>query len=437
MSAPSRPPTFCDAIGGTTDPLDRAAGWLIDDIARMPKYFPDWFVDNETPIPVSLTLMEHEAETRAVLTWNAGSATGTLTATRDPVGWLVLAAEHEGVEVFRGYIERIYEEYEVWPPGSDGEGVESPGRIGKKKSWTSLVASAWPLLSPIAENGWVNIRIDDQKLSARMDRERGQTKHFTSSDGVTLVYDDVGPHDGTPIVICHGLAAAGEQMSADAAYFAGLGYRVLVPDLRGHGRSGKPAPLTRESLSIDRIAADLVAMLDDAGVAPVHWVGNSLGGIAALAMLAQDEHRFRTLTTFGTAFRLGLPRWGGLIPLGYAVFGKRLIAALTAVGTTKNWRARVLIEKFIRQNDPQVGGVLASNLATYDLTANAQRATLPMLMLRGGHDGAVNLALGASIAAMKGRENFTLVEIPEGGHCANLDATDAWRAALLAFWKDR
>jgi 3-oxoadipate enol-lactonase len=258
-----------------------------------------------------------------------------------------------------------------------------------------------------------------------------------TDDGIAIVYDDVGPRGGVPVVICHGLAAAGEQMRADADYFATLGYRVLVPDLRGHGRSGKPAPLTRESLSIGRMAADLVAVLDHAGVPPVHWVGNSLGGILALEMLAQHEARFRTLATFGTAYRLRLPRLGALIPLSYRLLGPGLVARVTALTTTRDKAARVLIEKLVRQNDPAVGGPLASNLARYDLIANAERAKLPILMLRGGRDGAVNAGLGPTIAAMEGRANFTLIELSEAGHCANLDATDAWRAALLEFWKGR
>jgi pimeloyl-ACP methyl ester carboxylesterase len=260
---------------------------------------------------------------------------------------------------------------------------------------------------------------------------------LTTSDGVRIVYDDHGPRAAVPIVLCHGIAAAGEQLSADAEYFAGLGYRVLVPDLRGHGRSGRPDPLRRESLSIARMADDLVAVLDHAGVPPVHWVGNSLGGILALQMLGPHEARFRTFTTFGTAYRLSVPRAGWTIPLTYRLLGRDLVARMTALGTTRNKDARVLIEKLVRENDPEVGGLLASNLASYDLIANAERATLPILMLRGGRDGAVNAALPPTLAAMRGRANFTLVELPQGGHCANLDARDAWRKALLDFWNGR
>jgi pimeloyl-ACP methyl ester carboxylesterase len=257
---------------------------------------------------------------------------------------------------------------------------------------------------------------------------------LTTDDGVTIVYDDVGDRDGLPLVLCHGLAAAAEQMQADAGYFAAHGHRVLVPDLRAHGRSGRPVPLTRQSVSIARMAADLVLVLDHSGVAAVDWVGNSLGGILALHMLSGHEARLRSLATFGTAYRLSLPSWGGLIPLSYRLLGPDLVARFTAARTTRDTAARLLIEKLVRDHDPEVGGLIASNLACYDLIGNAQQAKLPILLIRGGRDVAVNAALGATTRAMRARENFKLVDLPEAGHCANLDARDAWRSALLEFW---
>lgn len=258
---------------------------------------------------------------------------------------------------------------------------------------------------------------------------------FTTSDGVAIVYDDMGPRDGVPVVLCHGIAAAGEQLRMDAEYFAGLGLRVLVPDLRGHGRSELPRTIDATSLGIARLAQDLIEMLDDARTGPVHWVGNSLGGILALHLLADHEGRFRTLATFGTAYRLSLPRWvGGIVPLGYGMLGGRLIGGLTAMTTTRNRAARPLIAKLVRGFDPRIGCTLVGNLATYDLIANGTTARLPILMLRCGRDSSLNAALGPTLEAMEGRDNFTLAELPEGGHCANLDATDAWRAALIAFW---
>ncbi|RYE88731.1 MAG: alpha/beta hydrolase [Hyphomicrobiales bacterium] len=258
-------------------------------------------------------------------------------------------------------------------------------------------------------------------------------KRFTTDDGVGIVYDDVG--SGAPVVLCHGLGAAGEQLAADAEYFAARGFRVLVPDLRGHGRSGKPVRIGRSSFAISRLAQDLLDMVDHAAVGPVHWVGNSLGGILALQLLAGHEARFRTLATFGTSYRLKLalsPGW--TLPWVYRLFGRRLTGWSTALATTRNKGARPLIARLVGQFDPLVGAAVLDNLGDYDLIANGVAARLPILMLRGGQDRAVNAALGPTLAAMSGRPNFSLVEVPGGGHCANLDATDEVRRELEAFW---
>ncbi len=259
-------------------------------------------------------------------------------------------------------------------------------------------------------------------------------RHFTSSDGVALCYDDVGPASGPPIVLCHGLAAAALQFRDDATFFAGLGHRVLVPDLRGHGRSASPSPMRPEAFSIARLAADMIEMLDHAGADKVHWVGNSLGGIVALELLRQE--RFHTLATFGTVYAIGLPQIGGhhLVTASRALLGQKLLASLTARSTSRDPAARALIETILRDARHDVTAMLAGVLTRYDLIAAAEAATIPILLLRGGRDTAVNAGLASTLKAMQGRPNFTLVELPEGGHCANLDARGAFRAALLAFW---
>lgn len=261
-------------------------------------------------------------------------------------------------------------------------------------------------------------------------------RRFTASDGVSLVYDEHGPLDGPPVVLCHGLAASGEQFVEDAQFFARRGFRVLVPHLRGHGRSGRPRGFNRRDYSIDRMAEDLIEMLRHAGASPVHWVGNSLGGILALSLLRAHRDLFRTFATFGTSYTLNLPRFGArVLPLSYALFGADLTARMTAYRATPDRDARALITRVMREFDPHVGHAVASNLVQYDFIADAAASTdLPMLMLRGSRDVAVNAALGRTLRAMQGLPHFTLIEVPGGGHCANLDAGEQVRAELLGFW---
>jgi len=263
------------------------------------------------------------------------------------------------------------------------------------------------------------------------------TRRFTRSlDGIAISYADHGPPKGRTVVLCHGLGAAGELFAADAAYFASRGYRVLVPDLRGHGASGTPPGHADEAFTIERMAGDLTAMLDDAGVDEVDWVGNSRGGILPLSPLGSGPQRFRTFATFGTTYTLSLPRaTGRAFPLTYGVFGPRLTAAVAAQVTTCNNEARPLIAKMLRQFDPRVGEAIVKNVACYDFIANAQTFRRPVLLMRGGRDYRVNAGLRPTLAAMQGQSNFAFVKLRGGGHCANLDATETWRSTLLDFWQ--
>ena len=268
-----------------------------------------------------------------------------------------------------------------------------------------------------------------------MSRHTLHRRHYRGADGTDLAYGEIGPSDGRTVVLCHGLAAAGRQFDTDAAYFAALGYRVLVPDLRGHGQSGIPAPLGPQSFAISALADDMVAMLEHAGTGRVHWVGNSLGGIVALQLLGGQWSRFASLALFGTAFSLNLPRMlGPLLPGVYRALGRDRLASITAASTTRHKPARPLIANMVRRFDPQVGAAIADHVRRYDLHDNALAFAGPLLVLVGGRDHAVNLALRPSLRRHAGQAGWTVVELPEAGHCANLDASDNWRNTLLEFW---
>lgn len=236
-------------------------------------------------------------------------------------------------------------------------------------------------------------------------------------------------------MLCHGLAAGGSQFAADAAHFAGDGYRVLVPDLRGHGRSAAPPAIGANTYAIATLADDMAAMLADANAPKVHWVGNSLGGILALDLIGRAPERFASLTLFGTAFALNLPAVvGPVFPLLYGVLGRNVLARVTAFNTTRHKPARPVIAAMARAFDPRVGAAISAHVRRYDLLDNALAYDGPVLILVGGRDTAVNLALRPTLRRITPRPNWTVTDLPLGGHCANLDATEAWRGALEEFW---
>ncbi len=250
-----------------------------------------------------------------------------------------------------------------------------------------------------------------------------------------ISYCDFGKKEDPVIVLCHGLASSGRQFSDDARFFASHGYRVILPDLRGHGRSSVPDDITELDFSIPEMAADLIAILDDAEVSEVHWVGNSLGGILALSLLPQHSQRFKTFTTFGTSYALMAPgRAAQALPALYDFIGPEWVDHLLAQSTSTRREAQEMVKEILQDYDINVVTHTAQNVAQYNFIDHALGYKKPILMIRGGEDRLVNAALMTTMKAMKGQPNFNCIDIEKGGHCANLDATTETRIALLGMF---
>jgi len=265
-----------------------------------------------------------------------------------------------------------------------------------------------------------------------------ETRRAPSSEGASIfyrVYESGAPRRGT-VILVHGLASSGGQFDEEAKRFALKGYRVLVPDLRGHGQTGAPRqPIRVSDYSIPVLAADMLAVLEHAGAENVHWVGNSLGGILALSLLGTPARtRIESLALFGTCFALDLP--AAVSPVFKLAFlpGLATTAWLTARSTTGNSLGQRAIVAAIRQLDVDAAAAIASHVRRYDFRANALGYERPLLLLRGGKDRAVNLGLRRDLDTFAARPNFTGVDLPRGGHCANFDMHEEFCAALEAHW---
>lgn len=164
MTAPTRPPFYVDAIGGDDNvPPEQAVPWLIGRFVSAAKWFPDWRVE-DVGIAVRLHVMGPTS-----IAFEAEGVRGVIELAADETGWLVAVARIGEAELFRGYIELPYEEYEIWPPHAGAADGEEPGRIGKRATWISFAASSWPALAPLANrDGGVNLTIDEAKLRETM-----------------------------------------------------------------------------------------------------------------------------------------------------------------------------------------------------------------------------------------------------------------------------
>jgi hypothetical protein len=165
MSPPGWKPSYHEAIYGreAPDPLAEAR-YIIDDMVSKVNRFPDWTLDDTG---IAVTLSGEPGRIR----FTAGEISGEVALDIED-GWIRAIATVGGAEVFRGYVERHWEEYEVWPAGATDVKAEEPGRLGKWLMWASLNSLAWPGIKAVAnDGGWVNVQHDEAAMIERKRRE--------------------------------------------------------------------------------------------------------------------------------------------------------------------------------------------------------------------------------------------------------------------------
>ena len=97
-----------------------------------------------------------------------------------------------------------------------------------------------------------------------------------------------GDPEAPPLVCVHGVTAHGERFKRLAERRWASRFRVVAPDLRGHGRSGYEPPW-----NFATYAADLIETVDALGIEQADWVGHSFGGRLVLELAAAHPERIR------------------------------------------------------------------------------------------------------------------------------------------------
>jgi pimeloyl-ACP methyl ester carboxylesterase len=103
-------------------------------------------------------------------------------------------------------------------------------------------------------------------------------------NGISLYVEEYGT--GTPMLLLHGFPDSGRLWRHQIPVLAANGYRVIVPDLRGFGRSDRPDDVA--SYALRTIVADVTALLDALDIGSAYVVGHDWG--AAVAWLTAILH---------------------------------------------------------------------------------------------------------------------------------------------------
>jgi non-heme chloroperoxidase len=250
-----------------------------------------------------------------------------------------------------------------------------------------------------------------------------------TQDKVSLFYKDWGPRDGSPIVLIHGWPLTGDTFDDLAVALAEDGYRSIVPDRRGFGRSDQPW----DGYDYDTFASDVEAVLDDAGIdGPFAVAGFSMGGGEVARLVARHGDRVTKAILIGSVVPYmlqtddnpnGVPQSvfddiGAGIKEDRAAFFTGFARDFYGVGMLDRAVSEAVLHDFFRQAmmaglRPTLGAAQA--FATTDFRPDLKAFTMPTLVIHGTKDATVPIDATARAVA-KAVPGATLIEYDGSAH---------------------
>jgi len=201
-------------------------------------------------------------------------------------------------------------------------------------------------------------------------------QYFTAPDGVRLAWRELG--DGRPLVLIHGYfstAFINWIRYGHAARIAAEGFRVIMPDLRGHGDSGRPHDPS--AYPPDVLADDGLALVAHLGLDDYDLAGYSLGGRTSTRMLVKGAAPRRVVLS-------GMGLQGILDTAGRGEYFRHV---LTHLGSFERGSTEWMTEGFLKTTggDPVA---LLNVLETFVDTTRDELAAIdrPVLVVTGAED---------------------------------------------------
>jgi pimeloyl-ACP methyl ester carboxylesterase len=234
--------------------------------------------------------------------------------------------------------------------------------------------------------------------------------------------------DGAPVVLVHGSLAIGSSEWEAQRALTGEGFRLVVPDRRGYGRS--PAAPGEDYLAD---ADDIVELMGDGA----HLVGHSYGGLGVMLAAARRPEATRSMALLEPAAATIVPddpAWQSLVDEVRAMWDLDLsdeewvVRFLTAVGSDPDQ----FPPEFLAEALPLVP-VFRGGRPIYEVQlplAELADAPFPKLVVSGGH----HAGFDAMCAELARRIGADLAVVEGAGHEVQF-AAPAINEALLDLWR--
>ena len=261
--------------------------------------------------------------------------------------------------------------------------------------------------------------------------------YLTREDGKEIYYENYGEAD-TAVVLVHGWGANVRVWDYTLPGLVEKGYRVVLLDHRGCGKSSKDF----SDMGIDAIAGDVVALVESLGLNGVILNGWSLGGAVVVAAATQLAERCKgvVLTCGATPCYLQKPDYpyGGTDEIlaetlsAMAADRVNFLAGLSAGVCASDVSPQVVdwICQMFLQSSPLAAQSLGA-LGPLDQRDELAALQVPILSFVGGLDAVVDPAVCRSVADYA--KDVAVVEYAASGHAPFIDEGELYHSEFHRF----
>lgn len=250
-------------------------------------------------------------------------------------------------------------------------------------------------------------------------------------ESIALYYEEYGA--GEALLFLHGLGTDGRSWEYQRDLFAEQ-YRVILIDVRGHGRSAKPPG----PYSVPQFAQDIFALLEHLKIDAFHLVGLSMGGMIGFQMAVEQPERLRSLTIVNSGPELIAQNWKER----WQILQRRLVLNFTSMEKIGEFigerlfpephlaEYKTLFVQQMRENDPKAYKAATNALIGWSVRAQLGRVQCPVLVISGDMD---YTPVANKEAYVREMPTARLQVIANSRHGTPIDQPEAFNTAVLQF----
>ena len=264
-----------------------------------------------------------------------------------------------------------------------------------------------------------------------------ESQYADIGDGLRLHYHDIGK--GTPIVFLHGSGPGASSISnfrGNYKTFADAGYRAILVDSPGYGKSSKPAD---GSYHVSALCNAIIRFLDTLSIDRCILIGNSLGGAMALRLAIDHPKRIKSLVLLAPgglanfSVYAAMPGIQKLIEVGLAAPNATL-EDMRKLFSLQLFDPAFLSEELlthrleVAKTQPKS---VYSGLRVPDMSSELDLLRCPVLALWGANDQFCPVS--TSSVLLEKIAKIQVVQVGECGHWVQVEHADLFNRTALQF----